>query len=128
MRSLIISMFILDEDQKLNKPSEIMNVLKFIKEYKNVKKKENIRYYNFPAAFDIESSSVQLNGQKAAFMYEWSFCLDGKVIVGREWKEFLDMLETIKEYYELNNYRRLIIYVHNLAYEFQFIRKLFKTV
>ena len=119
-------MFILDEDQKLNKPSEIMNVLQFIKEYKNVKKKENIRYYNFPVAFDIESSSVQLNGQKAAFMYEWSFCLDGKVIIGREWKEFLDMLEVIKDYYELNNYRRLIIYVHNLAYEFQFIRKLFK--
>lgn len=55
-------------------------------------------------------------------MYEWTFSICGYVIIGRKWDEFLDLIEylTVRLSTDLNN--RLLIYVHNLSYEFQFIR------
>lgn len=84
-------------------------------------------YFNVPAAFDIETSSVKdLNGVKFATMYIWQFGLNGCVIYGRTWKQFSQLMETIVNYFNINNDRRLIIYVHNLSYEFQFMRKRIK--
>lgn len=59
-------------------------------------------------------------------MYEWSFSLYGYVFIGRTWEEFIDLYNTIVRELELDINRRIIIYVHNLSYEFQFIRKKFE--
>ena len=82
------------------------------------------KYNNFPMSFDIETtSSYNDKGEKIAFMYIWMFCINGKVIYGRTWDEYVDF---INRYKAKHLDKQLIIYVHNLAYEFQFIRKLFK--
>ena len=59
-------------------------------------------------------------------MYEWSFSLCGLVIVGRKWQEFIDMIKFIEEWFELGTDRHMVIYVHNLSYEFQFIKHYFQ--
>lgn len=59
-------------------------------------------------------------------MYEWSMSLNGVIIIGREWQEFIEVLDYLSEYLKLDSKRRLIFYVHNLSYEFQFFRKLFE--
>lgn len=85
---------------------------------------KKISYYNIPISFDIETTSIKSSQMdKFAFMYIWQFCIDGYVIVGREWNEFLYLLDTLTKYYELSEQRRMIIYVHNLGFEFQFMRK-----
>lgn len=84
---------------------------------------KKIQYYNVPAAFDIEVSSFYENGEKRAIMYCWQFGLYNGVIMGRTWDEFLSFLEVLKIAMGLSPNRRLIVYVHNLPYEFQFIRK-----
>lgn len=63
-------------------------------------------------------------------MYVWSFAIYDKVIIGRTWEEFYNMISDIVDFLNLDENKRFIIYVHNLAYEFQFIRKMFewKTV
>lgn len=58
-------------------------------------------------------------------MYEWSFCLCGYVIIGRTWNEFLTLYFKIVQLFNCDLHHRFIIYVHNLNYEFQFIRKRF---
>lgn len=84
-------------------------------------------YLNIPAAFDIETSSTYVNGDKFATMYIWQFGLNGSVIVGRTWIEFLSLLSKLSKHYNLDtDDRRLTVYVHNLSYEFQFIRKWIK--
>lgn len=88
-----------------------------------VKTNKKIEYYNYICAFDIETSSFYEDDEKKAIMYEWSFALNGDVIIGRTWSEFLSMLDTIQNFLHLNNQKRLVIYVHNLSYEFQFMRK-----
>lgn len=81
---------------------------------------------NVPAVFDIEVSSFyNEDNEKRATMYAWVFGINGKCVRGRHWWEFIDVLKAVKRRYNLDSDRRVIIYVHNLAYEFQFMRKLF---
>ena len=82
---------------------------------------KRIKYYNIPCSFDSEATSIKLeNGEKRAFMYVWSFCICGYVILGRTWEEFDLLMNTLVQSLGLNEDKRLIIYVHNLAYDFQF--------
>ena len=64
--------------------------------------------------------------EKAAIMYVWQFGINGYTIMGRTWGEFVTMMRTVIEVLGLNDKLRLIVYVHNLSYEFQFMRKWFE--
>ena len=97
-------------------------------------KSSTCEYYNIPAAFDIETTSYSIpipNGkegevEKKALMYIWQFGINGTVIYGRTWDEWVDMLRQLVDYLNLCDHCRIIIYVHNLGYEFQFMRKWLK--
>ena len=99
----------------------IFNGLEIINTYKKVK------YYNVPASFDIETSSfISDYSEKTAIMYVWTLGINGYCFIGRTWEEFTNILDAIAGYLSLSTEKRLIIYVHNLSYEFQFIRKHFE--
>ena len=94
-----------------------------------VKTNKKVTYLNIPCAFDIETTSMVINGEKFAFSYIWQFGIGlDNVYYGRTWGELLDFLEDLKGYLDLNESKRLVIYVHNLGYEFQFMRKYFNWV
>lgn len=82
-------------------------------------------YYNVPAAFDIETSSFRLNDRKIGTMYIWQFGIFGKVCYGRTWEEFKLFIMMLSGIMGLNEQMRLVVYVHNLQFEFQWIRKHF---
>lgn len=108
--------------QELNN-IQIDIVSKFDTKTETVKK-----YFNVECAFDIETSSVMLEGeQKFAFMYEWTFGIKDKnfICYGRTWEEFKDLCQQLQEYFLLDSEHILVVYVHNLSYEFQFMRKYF---
>ena len=87
--------------------------------------KSVVTYYNIPAAFDIEVSSFYHNEEKQACMYVWQFGILNWVTYGRTWAEFLDFMDMLTTILSTNESKRLIVYIHNFAYEFQFIRRLF---
>lgn len=97
-------------------------------EIKEIKTNKKVTYLNIESAFDIETTSYINNGEKSAFMYIWMFGLGlGKdIFYGRTWEELLDLCERLQHYFGLNENRRLVIYVHNLGYEFQFMCNYFK--
>ena len=87
---------------------------------RQTKRKQKIEYYNIPCCFDIETSSFYDKGEKAGCMYIWMFSIDDKIIIGRTWDEFIMLLDKLHDKLSLhNNYRRLVCYVQNLGYEFQ---------
>lgn len=90
---------------------------------KQKRKTGNILYYNVPFAFDIETTSLKQFDNKYAFMYIWQLGVKDYIFYGRTWDEFLQTLTIIKESLMLDNSKRIIIYVHNLAYEYQFMHK-----
>ena len=91
--------------------------------------KSTLKYYNVECGFDIETTSTEIyeDGQekKFAFMYLWGFGIKDYIVYGRTWQEFIDLCETLQETLELYGETKIICYVHNLPYEFQFMRKYF---
>lgn len=75
-------------------------------------------YYNIPATFDIETTTVS----KVGYMYHWQFCLGSTVIFGRTWEEFTEFLNTLSLNMRLGSYTRLVVFCHFLGFEFQHIR------
>ncbi len=100
-------------------------------EYDTINTNKKIEYINLECGFDIETSSIiTAEEKKFAFMYIWTFGLkdENYIIHGRTWEEFLNLCIQLKEHFSLSENRRLICYVHNLGYEFQFMRKYFNWV
>lgn len=97
-------------------------------DYEIVKSNKKITYLNIEAAFDIETTSMKIGETKVAFMYVWMFGIEfGKeTYYGRTWEEFVTLCEGLQKSFQLNDKRRLVVYVHNLGYEFQFMRKYFE--
>lgn len=78
-------------------------------------------FYQYPAAFDIETTTIA-GEEPYGYMYVWQFSLEKKVCMGRRWEEFQDFLYHLKQTMKLNDMRTLVIYVHYLSFEFQFLR------
>lgn len=92
-------------------------------------KYKGIHYYNTPCAFDIETTSFYEGDEKRAIMYIWQFAIKQKcVIYGRSWNEFLEFTEMLIDILNLSEKCFLTIYVHNLGYECQFMRKYFDII
>lgn len=85
---------------------------------KHVKNEGNIYYKNVCASFDTETTSMYYNGEKTAVMYIWMFSVNGKVITGRTWEQFESLMNDIGQL--TSNNERLIVYVHNLGFDFAF--------
>ena len=102
-------------------------------------KKRNLHsYLEIPCAFDIETTNIYQRKKNHktgrmeidtetfkpyAFMYHWQFCIGYRVVFGRTWDEFQDMLRMIEINMNLSKKLRLCVYVHNLAFEMQFMRR-----
>lgn len=72
--------------------------------------------------FDIETTYIKSLNE--SIMYTWQLALGTRiVIIGRHWEEFKCLLNHVA-YYALDRKARIIMYVHNLPFEFQFIRSL----
>lgn len=117
----------------LSKSDFLLKLNEKITFYKRITNNKGISYYNIPAAFDIEVSSFyqdqsvfgKLPENKRAIMYVWQFGIDNMVTYGRTWEEFINLISIVKKIMNLLDENRLIVFVHNLPYEFQFIRKRF---
>lgn len=81
------------------------------------------KYISHLMTFDIETSTIEkTDGTFEGFMYHWQVCIDGYVCFGRSWKEFLTFLRKMNR--ALKNYNekhKLVCYIHNFSYEFQFL-------
>lgn len=124
--------------------SNIDNFLNSIDKMKVIKNR-NKYFYNLPCSFDIETSSFyetktgviysnddykksnRKDGIKKAIMYIWQFAINDNVIYGRTWGEFQNFINKLSLFLNLEKYY-LVVYVHNLSYEFQFICRWFKWV
>lgn len=105
-----------------------LNDIDILKEYANtptVRRGKKSKYLNVAAAFDIETTNIIDPERPYAFMYQWQFCIDDKVFFGRTWNQYIHFTKRLAEVLQLGD-RLLVVYVHNLAFEFQFMRRFFE--
>lgn len=79
-------------------------------------------YLGITTAFDIETTLIDDINQSVMYIWQWQFGEDYTVI-GRTWDEFLELQKRIKAV--LPEDRWLVVYVHNLSYEFQFLKGIY---
>lgn len=79
----------------------------------------NVQYLRDYATFDIETSKIQVDGEWQSFCYVWMFYVRrfDLMVTGRTISDFFMFVRDLK--YFLN--ATLVVYVHNLSYEFQFL-------
>ena len=106
---------------------------------KNRRRSQNKhRLLNAYCAFDIETSTLWLSKVKTdydvhSFMYVWQFQIEDYTVKGRTWEEFftfLNILRGVIDRIRIDNKLSvnplLVIWVHNLAYEFTFLSGLYQ--
>lgn len=99
------------------------------------------KYENTIFTFDIETTSYlilddkvlhanqyltltdkeQEKSIKQSNMYIWMFGINDVIYYGRTWREFYVLLQKVNYYSPYKKY----VYVHNLSFEFQFIKSIF---
>lgn len=87
--------------------------------HRNKRKKGSKDYLNIVTAFDIETTRLSDIEQSVMYIWQYQFGSD-LTIIGRNWSEWFKLLEGIAEY--IKDIATLVIYVHNLSYEFQFLK------
>lgn len=92
-----------------------------------VKSGKHKMYQRHPMTFDIETSKIPTDdeGHYQAFMYIWQVCIEGNVVFGRRWEELQHFMQNVVNAYKLSEEERVVVYVHNLSFEFQFIQDYF---
>lgn len=90
----------------------------------NPASRTQVTYKNIICAFDIETTvlpDVEIDGEKQSIMYVWQFAMGPLMcIMGRTWEEFKSFMAAVQE--QLKKDERLLVFVHNLSYEFQFLK------
>lgn len=83
------------------------------------------RYMNIVAAFDIETTTIQLSEKDyQAVMYIWQFQIGPEItVIGRTWGQYISFVQNIQMYIPEGS--KLLVFVHNLSYEFQYLRGVF---
>lgn len=77
------------------------------------------KYLEVLSAFDIETTADQEIQQ--SFMYVWQWKIEGfPPVVGRTWDEFMEFQKKLIDAMS-DTEAYLVVYVHNLSYEFQFL-------
>ena len=80
-------------------------------------------YIGVTTAFDIETTLLDDIQQSVMYVWQWQFGEDYTVI-GRTWEEFTDLQERVKN--SLPEGYWLVCYVHNLSYEFQWLKSVYQ--
>lgn len=118
-------------DPKPHKIEEVDSILKEAMNEGTQTNNQGMTYWKIVFAFDIETTSFtekptkQDHNDKRGLMYVWQMAINGRVIVGREWNEFLTVINRIVEVLQVDLHHRILIYVHNLSFEFGWIYKFF---
>ena len=86
-------------------------------------RRERHHHTPYVAAFDTETSTITHDEEQIAFMYVWQMAIENEAFYGRTWSEFKMCLQKMKNEMHLAVDYKLIVYVHNLKYDFGFYKK-----
>lgn len=119
-------MLISELNEKLYEKSDIDRILNNIRTTiydKGTVRGKNRTYINDFITMDIETSTYgRGTDQAVAFTYSIAVYIADTCFIFRNWNDYNYFISKLVEMFQLNRYFRLVCYVHNLPYEFQFMR------
>ena len=114
---------------------KIINWTEFdIEAFRKIKKQTRYRgnpgtkmkywYKDILTAFDIETTRIEEIEQSVMYIWQWAFGPD-LCVIGRTWDEFLQFADKLI-HEGLKDSEKILIFVHNLSYEFQFLKGIYE--
>lgn len=88
----------------------------------NQRTKKRVKYKDIITAFDIETTRLANIEQSVMYVWQWQFDED-YTVVGRTWEQFAAFQRKIAKILDDSV---LVVFVHNLSYEFQFLRGIYQ--
>lgn len=88
----------------------------------NQKTRKRVKYKDIITAFDIETTRLIDIEQSVMYVWQWQFDED-YTVVGRTWEQFVAFQRKIAKILDDSV---LVVFVHNLSYEFQFLRGIYQ--
>lgn len=112
---------------KINGESEAEEIYKIIKQ-KSLKRGKFSSYYESIICLDTETTSAYTGNKKDikyGYCYEWSICVDGNCYYQRDLIYLKALFRYLSRKLRLNENKRILVFVHNAGFDFQFFRKYF---
>jgi hypothetical protein len=81
---------------------------------------KHVEYIDTTCTFDIETTNDDADG----FAYSFQTCVGGVVVVPRYFEDWSEIMETLCDKWHITDKRKLVVYVHNLGYEFTYLIQL----
>ena len=89
--------------------------------FKSLQRNHKYRYYAKQfMCLDTETSHID---QTTGWIYQWAIKWCDRYIYGRTPTQLMDFFDRVAEYYQLDDDNRIIIYVHNLQYDFTYLKR-----
>lgn len=82
------------------------------------------KYVDCTNTLDIETTNTDTDG----FLYAIQFCIDGECCVLRYVEDFIYTINELVEEWHVTENNRLVLYVHNLGYEFMYLSQYLAAV
>lgn len=79
-------------------------------------------YKGIVTAFDIETTRIKAIEQSVMYVWQWQFD-EEYTVIGRTWEQFEEFAKNLKTC--MKEREHLVVFVHNLSYEFQFLRGIY---
>lgn len=105
-------------------PDEILDALvmprRVHKKQTGKQKGPAVNFLDCTCTLDIETTNTDADG----FMYTCQMCIDGQVVVLRYIEDVFTLLETLADLWHVSGKCKLVLYVHNLGYEFMYLSQM----
>lgn len=85
----------------------------------NPRTRQQYRYLDVVTAFDIETTRIPAIEQSIMYIWQWCFA-DRCTVIGRTWQDLITFVEELTAGWREGD--RFVAFVHNLSYEFAFLR------
>ena len=82
-----------------------------------------VKYASDFMTLDTETSHSDL---ETTWIYQWAIKLKNLYVYGRKPSELIDFLIRTAEHYKLSEDRKIICYIHNAAYDIQYLKHYLK--
>lgn len=86
-------------------------------------KNKKVKLCNDFISMDTETSHNHCEENPFGWVYQWAYRLCDVVVYGRTASELVNSLIQIQSLYELDDTKKMIIYVHNLSYDITYLHR-----
>ena len=88
---------------------------------KGAQTKNPVKYYQTPLILDTETSHNHNEEYPIGWIYQWCMEWHGEYAIGRSVEELIKLLRWVYDTYNLDDNNRVVIYVHNLSYDYTYL-------